>query len=67
MVSVLLVSIRGAVSAPFGTNIGDFTSIVQGSSNCVPLWFGLWSGNLTDFLGPLLKRLGDVSSVPNDV
>lgn len=41
-------------------------SIDHGSNNCRPLAVGL-SGNLTDFLGPLLTVLGDGSSVANEV
>lgn len=52
-------SIRGAVSSPFGNNIGDLTSIDHGSSSCVPLCCTRLapSGNLTDFLDPL--RFGE--------
>lgn len=50
------VSMRGAVSIPLGSRIGDFTSIDQGSRSCEPLCWTRFapSGNLTDFLEPLL-------------
>lgn len=48
--------ISGAVSSLFGSSIGDLDSVDHGSSSWDPLWctrFAL-SGNLTDFLEPLL-------------
>lgn len=50
------VSIRGDVSKPLGNIIGDLVSIDQGSSSCDPLCCTRFapSGNLTDFLEPLL-------------
>lgn len=45
--------------------ISDFMSMVHGGPiSWVPLFVGLsWSGNFTDFLGPLFARFGDGSSV----